>query len=239
MHGIRLLIGIGAADLKHGRLDSAVPSCPLPPHFDRRSSVGEVWRVPYEERAPRRRRRGRESTAIRPAARTSVRICLLAVDVQNTFCTPGFELFVAAGRARGRRQPAALRVRLPQPRRDHADRPDARHAPGAADLPRGLARRRRRAPSGAVHARLGRGRRERAAGGRPGRAELGLRRHLRSSYVRARWPTGGKYELTSGRTTRCSAGSATRSSRRSRRRSSSTRIARGAQPRSRSRATTR
>ena len=32
---------------------------------------------------------------MRPASRRLVRLCLLAVDVQNTFCIPGFELFVA------------------------------------------------------------------------------------------------------------------------------------------------
>jgi len=66
---------------------------PLPPHFDP-STVGEVWRVPYEERA-------RDASAwasehdLHPAAEDSFRICLLAVDVQNTFCIRGFELFVA------------------------------------------------------------------------------------------------------------------------------------------------
>ena len=38
-------------------------------------------------------------------------------------------------RRRGR-QPPALRVHLPQPRRDHEDRPDPGHAPGDAGLPR-------------------------------------------------------------------------------------------------------
>jgi nicotinamidase-related amidase len=66
---------------------------PLPAHFDP-SRVGEVWRVRYEERA-------REAPAwaaqhgIRPAAEDERRVCLLAVDVQNTFCIPDFELFVA------------------------------------------------------------------------------------------------------------------------------------------------
>ena len=65
---------------------------PLPAHFHP-SRVGEVWRVPYEERA-------REAPAwaaqheIGPAADDAFRICLLAVDVQNTFCIPDFELFV-------------------------------------------------------------------------------------------------------------------------------------------------
>jgi nicotinamidase-related amidase len=66
---------------------------PLPPHFDP-SRVDDVWRVPYEDRA-------REASAwavmhgLRPAADDAFRLCLLAVDVQNTFCIPDFELFVA------------------------------------------------------------------------------------------------------------------------------------------------
>lgn len=65
---------------------------PLPPHYDP-ARVGEIWRVPYEERA-------RDAAAwagrhgIRPASRDSVRIALMLVDLQNTFCIPGFELFV-------------------------------------------------------------------------------------------------------------------------------------------------
>lgn len=66
---------------------------PIPQHFDPRR-VGEAWRVPYQERAV-------EAVAwakcygLLPAATDQRRICLLAVDVQNTFCIPGFELFVA------------------------------------------------------------------------------------------------------------------------------------------------
>jgi nicotinamidase-related amidase len=52
-----------------------------------------VWRVPYEERA-RDGRAWAEQHGIRPAFEDEFRICLLAVDVQNTFCIPGFELFV-------------------------------------------------------------------------------------------------------------------------------------------------
>jgi nicotinamidase-related amidase len=74
------------------RLEAAMRELPLPAHFDP-DRVGEVWRVPYEERA-------REATAwarahdIQPASEDPFRACLLAVDVQNTFCIPGFELFV-------------------------------------------------------------------------------------------------------------------------------------------------
>jgi nicotinamidase-related amidase len=65
---------------------------PVPEFFDP-GRVGAVWRVPYEDRA-----REAEAWAARhelgPAAGDSFRLCLLAVDVQNTFCIPGFELFV-------------------------------------------------------------------------------------------------------------------------------------------------
>jgi nicotinamidase-related amidase len=66
---------------------------PIPPHFDPKG-VGEVWRVPYQERAAEAACWAREH-GIRPAAEDRFRICLVAVDVQNTFCIPGFELFVA------------------------------------------------------------------------------------------------------------------------------------------------
>ena len=63
------------------------------PDFYRPERVGEVWRVPYEERA-REALSWAEEQRIRPASDDTLRICLLAVDVQNTFCIPGFELFV-------------------------------------------------------------------------------------------------------------------------------------------------
>jgi nicotinamidase-related amidase len=66
---------------------------PLPQHFDP-SRVGEVWRVPYEARA-QDAEAWAEAHGLSPAAEDSFRICLLAVDVQNTFCIPDFELFVA------------------------------------------------------------------------------------------------------------------------------------------------
>jgi nicotinamidase-related amidase len=64
------------------------------PAFYRPEEVGEVWRVPYEERA-RDARSWAQEHGIQPSAEDSLRVCLLAVDVQNTFCIPGFELFVA------------------------------------------------------------------------------------------------------------------------------------------------
>jgi nicotinamidase-related amidase len=66
---------------------------PLPPHFEP-SRVGEVWRVPYEDRA-REAPAWADAHGLGPAAEDDFRLCLLVVDVQNTFCIPDFELFVA------------------------------------------------------------------------------------------------------------------------------------------------
>ena len=63
------------------------------PDFHRPERVGDVWRVPYEERTHEARAWSAEHS-VRPAAEDAFRLCLLAVDVQNTFCIPGYELFV-------------------------------------------------------------------------------------------------------------------------------------------------
>jgi nicotinamidase-related amidase len=70
-----------------------VQTLALPSHFDP-ARVGEIWRVPYEDRA-RDAQAWANEHGIRPAASDSFRLCLVCVDVQNTFCIPGFELFVA------------------------------------------------------------------------------------------------------------------------------------------------
>jgi nicotinamidase-related amidase len=73
-------------------LTAVARELPLPPYVDL-EKTGEVWRVDYETRFA-------EATAwaaehgLGPARSDAARVCLLAVDVQNTFCTPGFELFV-------------------------------------------------------------------------------------------------------------------------------------------------
>jgi nicotinamidase-related amidase len=65
---------------------------PIPPHAGL-DAVGDVWKVDYETRF-------REAVAwaalhgIPRASEDELRTCLLVVDAQNTFCTPGFELFV-------------------------------------------------------------------------------------------------------------------------------------------------
>jgi nicotinamidase-related amidase len=70
-----------------------VRELPLPPHYDP-GRVGEVWRVPYQERAANAQAWASEH-GLRPEFENGFQICLVVVDVQNTFCIPGFELFVA------------------------------------------------------------------------------------------------------------------------------------------------
>ena len=65
---------------------------PIPPHFNA-EKVGEVWRVPYQEIAVKAEA-WVEKYHIQPAASDKTNVCLLLIDVQNTFCIPGFELFV-------------------------------------------------------------------------------------------------------------------------------------------------
>ncbi len=68
-------------------------SLPLPPHFDA-STIDQVRQVAYLQRE----QEAREWSArygVRPACEDGFRTCLIAVDVQNCFCTPGFELYVA------------------------------------------------------------------------------------------------------------------------------------------------
>jgi nicotinamidase-related amidase len=66
---------------------------PLPPHYDPKK-VSLVWRVPYQERAPQATQWA-GLHQIKPAASDTFKLALLLVDVQNTFCIPGYELFVA------------------------------------------------------------------------------------------------------------------------------------------------
>lgn len=65
---------------------------PIPAHFDTKK-VGEVWRVLYQDRANEAKEWAKKHN-IQPAAKDKTQICLMAIDVQNTFCIPKFELFV-------------------------------------------------------------------------------------------------------------------------------------------------
>lgn len=69
-----------------------VTQLPIPPHFTPQK-VGEVWRVPFQQRADEAREWAKKYN-IKPAATDKTQVCLLLIDIQNTFCIPGFELFV-------------------------------------------------------------------------------------------------------------------------------------------------
>jgi nicotinamidase-related amidase len=78
---------------------SADLSWPVPPHFDP-ARVGELFRVPYQQRALEAREyAARERIAA--AALDAQRVGLLLIDVQCTFCLPDGELFVGGPSGRG------------------------------------------------------------------------------------------------------------------------------------------
>jgi nicotinamidase-related amidase len=72
---------------------------PVPPHYNP-EKVGEVWKVPYQELAEKAEKWARRHKIL-PACRDSFRISLVLVDVQNTFCIPGFELYVGGSSGTG------------------------------------------------------------------------------------------------------------------------------------------
>jgi nicotinamidase-related amidase len=77
----------------------ATANLPIPAHFDR-AQVGSVWRVPYQQRAAEAAVWA-QAQGLPPAAADGRRVCLLAIDVQNTFCIPDFELFVGGRSGQG------------------------------------------------------------------------------------------------------------------------------------------
>ena len=76
-----------------------IQTLPIPPFFDP-ARVGEVWPVPYQQRAAEAKAWA-TSHGIAPASTDRRRLCLLLIDVQNTFCLPGFELFVGGRSGQG------------------------------------------------------------------------------------------------------------------------------------------
>jgi nicotinamidase-related amidase len=72
---------------------------PIPQHFQPQT-VGEIWRVPYQDRSSAARLWAKQHQLI-PTAQTQSNIKLLLIDVQNTFCLPDFELFVGGSSGRG------------------------------------------------------------------------------------------------------------------------------------------
>lgn len=72
---------------------------PIPEFFDP-ARVGQIWKVDYAARAEDARRFAARHN-LKPASASTERISLLLIDVQNTFCIPGFELFVGGRSGNG------------------------------------------------------------------------------------------------------------------------------------------
>ena len=64
----------------------------IPPHFNPQK-VAEVWKVAYQSLAEAAEKWAKQNR-LQPASQDKHKISLLLVDVQNTFCIPGFELYV-------------------------------------------------------------------------------------------------------------------------------------------------
>ena len=82
------------------RIETLTPQqLPLPDFFDP-EKVAQVWRVPYQERA-NQAQAWVQKYQILKASEDKQRVCLLLIDVQNTFCLPEFELFVGGKSGKG------------------------------------------------------------------------------------------------------------------------------------------
>ncbi len=74
-------------------------SLPLPAHYDPKA-VGKIWEPKYEKLATDAPNWARKYN-IPPSSRDAKRFGLMIIDAQNTFCSPGFELFVGGRSGNG------------------------------------------------------------------------------------------------------------------------------------------
>jgi nicotinamidase-related amidase len=72
---------------------------PIPDFFER-TKVEKVWQVNYQQKSIEAKDWAKLHS-LQPAAKDKTKICLMAIDVQNTFCIPDFELFVGGENGRG------------------------------------------------------------------------------------------------------------------------------------------
>jgi nicotinamidase-related amidase len=72
---------------------------PFPPHF-KPGKTDDVFRVDYQN-ISKSSAVWADTHGIKPSSEDGLRISLIIVDAQNTFCIPGFELFVGGRSGRG------------------------------------------------------------------------------------------------------------------------------------------
>ena len=66
---------------------------PIPPHYSP-ENVSEIWKVDYQKRADEAIEWAHKFQ-IRPANNDIFKTGSILIDIQNSFCIPGFELFVS------------------------------------------------------------------------------------------------------------------------------------------------
>lgn len=74
-------------------------SLPTPAHFDP-GKVGEVWNVNYQDTSQQAQAWAKQHQ-LQPSSQDDPKVCLVLVDVQNTFCIPGHALFVGGRSGNG------------------------------------------------------------------------------------------------------------------------------------------
>lgn len=74
-------------------------SLPIPSFFDV-NKVDKFWQVPYQKRSGEAKQ-WKENYKINSSVKDKIKIALLLIDVQNTFCLPDFELFVGGKSGNG------------------------------------------------------------------------------------------------------------------------------------------
>ncbi len=72
---------------------------PIPDHFDE-GKTGKIWKTNYQLRA-REAMEWSKKHKLYPASEDEIKVALLLIDVQNTFCIPEFELFVGGRSGKG------------------------------------------------------------------------------------------------------------------------------------------
>lgn len=70
------------------------------PDFYKPETVGTIWNVPYQERLVEARNWAHKYH-IHSVSEDKKRTCFFAVDLQNSFCMPGYELFVGGRSGNG------------------------------------------------------------------------------------------------------------------------------------------
>ncbi len=76
-----------------------IESLPIPPFYDD-GRVDQIWHVPYQERMQQALAWAQQHQ-LAPSQEDDFKTALIIIDMQNSFCMPGFELFVGGASGMG------------------------------------------------------------------------------------------------------------------------------------------